>query len=144
MKFTCEMFHPNSKRIDHPERLYTERYFQFFFISFLGRQSLHIDSTCTRWRSNELWIVIGTLESSTKCRENFTQCCINVSWYGITLGGEQSIVQLKQKNYFFPRISEPNDESGANVDAAIMWREQREEFNKIAKRIVRKTLGLPS
>lgn len=38
---------------------------------------------------------------------------------------------------------EPNDESGANVDAAIMWREQREEFNKIAKRIVRKTLGLP-
>lgn len=40
--------------------------------------------------------------------------------------------------------TEPNDESGANVDAAIMWREQREEFNKIAKRIVRKTLGLPS
>ena len=41
-------------------------------------------------------------------------------------------------------ISEPNDESGANVDAAIMWRENREEFNKIANRIVRKTLGLPS
>lgn len=40
--------------------------------------------------------------------------------------------------------AEPNDESGANVDAAIMWREQREEFNKIAKRIVRKSLGLPS
>lgn len=39
---------------------------------------------------------------------------------------------------------EPNDESGANVDAAIMWRENREEFNKIARRIVRKTLGLPS
>lgn len=39
---------------------------------------------------------------------------------------------------------EPNDESGANVDAAKMWRENREEFNKIAKRIVRKTLGLPS
>ncbi|XP_055585940.1 ubiquitin-conjugating enzyme E2 G2 isoform X1 [Uranotaenia lowii] len=41
-------------------------------------------------------------------------------------------------------LAEPNDESGANVDAAIMWRENREEFNKIAKRIVRKTLGLPS
>lgn len=40
--------------------------------------------------------------------------------------------------------TEPNDESGANVDAAIMWRENRDEFNKIAKRIVRKTLGLPS
>ncbi|XP_013115853.1 ubiquitin-conjugating enzyme E2 G2 [Stomoxys calcitrans] len=41
-------------------------------------------------------------------------------------------------------LAEPNDESGANVDAAIMWREKREEFNKIAKRLVRKTLGLPS
>lgn len=41
-------------------------------------------------------------------------------------------------------LAEPNDESGANVDAAKMWRENREEFNKIAKRIVRKTLGLPS
>lgn len=44
----------------------------------------------------------------------------------------------------FSLFQEPNDESGANVDAAIMWRENREEFNKIAKRIVRKTLGLPS
>ena len=38
---------------------------------------------------------------------------------------------------------EPNDESGANVDAAKMWREDREQFNKIAERMVRKTLGLP-
>jgi len=41
-------------------------------------------------------------------------------------------------------LAEPNDESGANVDAAIMWRERREEFNDIARRLVRKTLGLPS
>lgn len=41
-------------------------------------------------------------------------------------------------------LAEPNDESGANVDAAIMWRDKREQFNKIAKSIVRKTLGLPS
>lgn len=41
-------------------------------------------------------------------------------------------------------LVEPNDESGANVDAAILWRENREEFNKIARRLVRKTLGLPS
>ena len=39
-------------------------------------------------------------------------------------------------------IPEPNDESGANVDAAKMWREDRTEFNRIAERIVRKTLGL--
>ena len=40
-------------------------------------------------------------------------------------------------------ITEPNDESGANVDAAKMWRENREEFDRIAERIVRKTLGIP-
>ena len=40
-------------------------------------------------------------------------------------------------------LTEPNDESGANVDAAKMWREDRQEFNRIAERIVRKTLGLP-
>ncbi|KAJ8924670.1 hypothetical protein NQ315_000821 [Exocentrus adspersus] len=41
-------------------------------------------------------------------------------------------------------LAEPNDESGANVDAAKMWRENREEFNKIAERIVRRTLGIPT
>ena len=39
-------------------------------------------------------------------------------------------------------LAEPNDESGANVDAAKMWREDREQFNRIADRLVRKTLGL--
>lgn len=39
-------------------------------------------------------------------------------------------------------VSEPNDESGANVDASKMWREDREQFNKIAKQIVQKSLGL--
>jgi len=39
-------------------------------------------------------------------------------------------------------LAEPNDESGANVDAAKMWREDREQFYKIADRCVRKSLGL--
>lgn len=39
-------------------------------------------------------------------------------------------------------LAEPNDESGANVDAAKMWREDREQFNKIADRLVRKSLGI--
>lgn len=41
-------------------------------------------------------------------------------------------------------VLEPNDESGANVDAAKMWREDREEFNRIAEKIVKKTLGIPA
>ncbi|RDD41043.1 Ubiquitin-conjugating enzyme E2 G2 [Trichoplax sp. H2] len=39
-------------------------------------------------------------------------------------------------------LAEPNDESGANVDASKMWREDREEFNRVAKDCVRKSLGL--
>lgn len=46
------------------------------------------------------------------------------------------------ESYFSDFIVEPNDESGANVDAAKMWRESREEFNKISEKIVRKSLGL--
>lgn len=39
-------------------------------------------------------------------------------------------------------LAEPNDESGANVDASKMWREDREQFYKLAQKIVRKSLGL--
>ncbi|RXM28974.1 Unconventional myosin-X [Acipenser ruthenus] len=39
-------------------------------------------------------------------------------------------------------LAEPNDESGANVDASKMWREEREQFFKIAEQIVKKSLGL--
>lgn len=45
---------------------------------------------------------------------------------------------------FYLCLAEPNDESGANVDAAKMWREDRKEFNKIAEELVRKTLGIPA
>ena len=39
-------------------------------------------------------------------------------------------------------LAEPNDESAANVDAAKTWREDRQKFNEIAQRAVRKSLGL--
>ncbi|KAJ1918284.1 ubiquitin conjugating enzyme Ubc7/UbcP3 [Mycoemilia scoparia] len=35
-------------------------------------------------------------------------------------------------------IAEPNTESSANVDASVMWRDNREEYN----RVTRKNLGL--
>lgn len=47
---------------------------------------------------------------------------------------------MSKKSNFL--VTEPNDESGANVDAAKMWRENREEFNTIAEKLVRKTLGI--
>ncbi|KAL6068658.1 ubiquitin conjugating enzyme Ubc7/UbcP3 [Balamuthia mandrillaris] len=39
-------------------------------------------------------------------------------------------------------LSEPNDESPANLDAAKMWRDDRESFNEKVAATVRKSLGL--
>ncbi|KAF5100065.1 hypothetical protein D0Z00_001402 [Geotrichum galactomycetum] len=39
-------------------------------------------------------------------------------------------------------LAEPNDESGANIDASKMWRDDREQFNKIVRQNVKDTLGL--
>lgn len=39
-------------------------------------------------------------------------------------------------------LAEPNDESPANVDASKVWRENREEFNRMADECVRKSLGI--
>jgi ubiquitin-conjugating enzyme E2 G2 len=39
-------------------------------------------------------------------------------------------------------LAEPNDESPANIDAAKMWRNKREEYEKIVRQNVKKSLGL--
>lgn len=52
------------------------------------------------------------------------------------------IIMCVQNLTLFHFISEPNDESAANVDAAKIWREDRTKFNEVAQRTVRKSLGL--
>lgn len=39
-------------------------------------------------------------------------------------------------------LAEPNDESGANIDACKMWRQDRAQFDAIVKDCVRQSLGL--
>lgn len=39
-------------------------------------------------------------------------------------------------------LAEPNDESPANVEAAKMWRERRDEYEKKVREEVRRGLGL--
>jgi ubiquitin-conjugating enzyme E2 G2 len=41
-------------------------------------------------------------------------------------------------------LAEPNDESPANVEAAKMWRDNREQFNEKVRNQVLKSLGLGS
>jgi ubiquitin-conjugating enzyme E2 G2 len=37
-------------------------------------------------------------------------------------------------------LAEPNDESGANIDACKVWRDDREQFDRIVKDCVAKSL----
>ncbi|ESO03140.1 hypothetical protein HELRODRAFT_154853 [Helobdella robusta] len=39
-------------------------------------------------------------------------------------------------------LAEPNDESAANVDAAKVWREDRNKFDEMARKTVEKSLGI--
>ncbi|RPA87060.1 ubiquitin-conjugating enzyme [Ascobolus immersus RN42] len=39
-------------------------------------------------------------------------------------------------------LAEPNDESGANIDASKVWRENRKQYEAEVRRCVRKALGL--
>ncbi|KAI5799204.1 ubiquitin-conjugating enzyme/RWD-like protein [Peziza echinospora] len=39
-------------------------------------------------------------------------------------------------------LAEPNDESGANVDASKVWREDRKAYEREVRRCTRKVLGL--
>ncbi|CUM66772.1 uncharacterized protein PRCAT00004453001 [Priceomyces carsonii] len=39
-------------------------------------------------------------------------------------------------------LAEPNSESGANIDACKLWRENREEYNRQIRNHVKKSLGL--
>lgn len=39
-------------------------------------------------------------------------------------------------------LAEPNDESGANIDACKVWRDNRAEYDRIVRRNVRRTLGI--
>jgi ubiquitin-conjugating enzyme E2 G1 len=36
-------------------------------------------------------------------------------------------------------LSDPNNDSPANIDAGVMWRDHRDEYKKICRRIVRKS-----
>ncbi|KAI9360394.1 ubiquitin-conjugating enzyme E2G 2-like protein [Zopfochytrium polystomum] len=39
-------------------------------------------------------------------------------------------------------LAEPNDESGANIEASKMWRSDRERFNKIVRKLVLESVGI--
>lgn len=81
--------------------------------------------------SNERWSPVQSVEK------------ILLSVISMLAGNYIQTINLFHYLFIWISCLEPNDESGANVDAAKMWRENREEFNKRAEELVRKTLGIP-
>ncbi|PIK59382.1 putative ubiquitin-conjugating enzyme E2 G2-like [Apostichopus japonicus] len=63
----------------------------------------------------------------------------------MTINPPEGIVAgpVNEENFFeWEALIVTECESGANVDASKMWRDERELFNRRAKEIVKKSLGL--
>lgn len=141
MKFTCEMFHPNSEcppmRIVCPSDVAKSLFLSHFPVFADGRVCISIlhapgDDPMGYELSAERWSPVQSVEK------------ILLSVVSMLAGKIEDSAPFDRPSSQSLYLLEPNDESGANVDAAIMWRDKRDQFNKIAKSIVRKTLGLPS
>ncbi|KAH8259081.1 hypothetical protein KR038_012156, partial [Drosophila bunnanda] len=116
MKFTCDMFHPN---------IFADGRVCISILHAPGDDPMGYELSAERW---------SPVQSVEKILLSVVSMLAGKLSHNPQNLDARSIISFKP---------EPNDESGANVDAAIMWRERREEFNSIARRLVRKTLGLP-
>ncbi|ROL41722.1 Ubiquitin-conjugating enzyme E2 G2 [Anabarilius grahami] len=137
MKFTCDMFHPNRKCVQ------IKVFLQATDSSRPACSPLMVPGPCRR---------LSELDGSDS--DHFYpdgRVCISILHapgddpMGYESSAERwSPVQSVEKILLsvVSMLAEPNDESGANVDASKMWREDREQFNRLAKQIVRKSLGL--
>ncbi|XP_042350003.1 ubiquitin-conjugating enzyme E2 G2 [Plectropomus leopardus] len=136
-----------------------ENFFEWEALIILsGRSCVYLDPSRSRRRSDGLREQCGALESGSECGEDPAvgvypdgRVCISILHapgddpMGYESSAERwSPVQSVEKILLsvVSMLAEPNDESGANVDASKMWREDREQFYKLAQKIVRKSLGL--
>ncbi|XP_011857868.1 PREDICTED: ubiquitin-conjugating enzyme E2 G2 isoform X1 [Mandrillus leucophaeus] len=128
MRFTCEMFHPNMSPMGPPP----------------GEGDAEVGNFQILW----MWILGGQPDVQVYPDG---RVCISILHapgddpMGYESSAERwSPVQSVEKILLsvVSMLAEPNDESGANVDASKMWRDDREQFYKIAKQIVQKSLGL--
>ncbi|KAK9324130.1 hypothetical protein V1517DRAFT_366310 [Lipomyces orientalis] len=114
MKFTCEMFHPNG--------------------NVIIRRALSNKS------SNWVYLVY---KDGTVCISILHAPGDDPNMYE-SASERWSPIQSVEKILIsvMSMLAEPNDESGANIDACKVWRNDRAEYNRIVKANVRKTLGL--
>ncbi|KAI9892468.1 MAG: Ubiquitin-conjugating enzyme E2 7 [Vezdaea aestivalis] len=114
MRFTCDMWHPNSTSTD--TLLYS------IILSML---------TGTVYPSG--LVCISILHPPGDDPNHYEQA--SERWSPI-----QSVEKILVS--VMSMLAEPNDESPANVEAAKMWRERRQEYEKIVRGNARKVLGI--
>lgn len=138
MKFTCDLFHPNSKWIIFEAR-FNNRFYKFLVypdgrvcISILhppGDDPNQYESSSERWSPvqsiEKILLSVVSMLAGKKNKPNFKDPFCNTLYL-----------------YKCIYILEPNDESGANIDACKLWRSDREAFNAIVRENVRKSLGI--
>ncbi|XP_074234870.1 ubiquitin-conjugating enzyme E2 G2 isoform X5 [Camelus bactrianus] len=131
MRFTCEMFHPNNgvvgKRINKEVCCIKREEVPFY----KGLLALIITILMTVEKKSNL---------PRRQSLHLHPACPRRRPHG--LREQRRAVEPRAERGEDPAVGEPNDESGANVDASKMWRDDREQFYKVAKQIVQKSLGL--
>ncbi|OLL21780.1 Ubiquitin-conjugating enzyme E2 [Neolecta irregularis DAH-3] len=109
MKFTCEMFHPNSM---FPSGLSTDK-------------AVYQDGT----------VCISILHSPGDDPNMYESS--SERWSPV-----QSVEKILLS--VMSMLAEPNDESGANIDACKMWRDDRTGYNRKVRNLAREVVGLPA
>ena len=79
------------------------------------------------------------MEPRSECRESHLECDFNVS------RSEKPFFSFSMPIYIISILllfSEPNLESGANIDCCKLYRENKAEYERIVRRSIREQLGL--
>lgn len=152
MRFISEMFHPNGTPSYYYKWVSTIDRFLTFAVYQDGRVCISIlhtpgDDPLGYETAAERWSPVQSIEK------------ILLSVVSMLAGESGSAWLLLLYIISLCACAEPNDESGANVDASVswwlhmfvsiiivvlqkMWRDNRQQFNEIAQTLVRKSLGI--
>ena len=85
-------------------------------------------------------ILLSVISMLGKSQSRVTRASLLFKHYYLSCVSAYSNVSPSNKTIL--PSAEPNPESGANVDACKMWRDNREQFLVEADKAVRRTLGL--
>lgn len=103
---------------------------------------LHLNPSYARRRSHNVWICFWAVEPRSERRESHLECDFNVSRSVKFSYYISSICHAYPTSILPLFFTEPNLESGANIDCCKLYRENKAEYERIVRRSIREQLGL--